>query len=47
MLEPLIYIIYVNDIVTLLYEEYNFFLYADDMLIIHKHENVQNVVEGL
>ena len=29
------------------YEEYNFFLYADDMLIMHKNENVQNVVEGL
>ena len=47
VLGPLIYIIYVNDILKLLSDEYNIFLYADDMLIMHKNENVPNMIEGL
>ena len=33
VLEPLIYIIYVNNVLRLLIREYNMFLYADDILI--------------
>ena len=41
ILGPLIYIIYVNDVLSLLNEKDNMYLYADDMLIISNHMNVE------
>ena len=38
VLGPLIYIIYVNDVLKKASEETNIIMYADDMLIISQHE---------
>ena len=47
VLGPLIYIIYVNDVLKLLSEEYNIFLYADDMLIMYQHVDKNDMIVGL
>ena len=41
ILGPLIYIIYVNDVLGLLGENNNLYLYADDMLIMSSHKNIE------
>ena len=47
VLGPLIYIIYVNDVLKLLTRDYNMFLYADDMLVFHQANNVDAMILGL
>ena len=41
ILGPLIYIIYVNDVLGLSGNDGNLYLYADDMLIMAHHKNVE------
>ena len=47
ILGPLIYIIYVNDVLGLLNDNDNLFLYADDMLIMSSHHNVEIMLRDL
>ena len=47
ILGPLIYIIYVNDVLGLLGEDTNLYLYADDMLIMSNHNNVDCMLSKL
>ena len=47
ILGPLIYIIYVNDVLGLLDDNVNLFLYADDMLIMSSHYNVEIMLREL
>ena len=44
ILGPLIYIIYVNDVLGLFENDNNLYLYADDMLILSSHNNVENMM---
>ena len=44
---PLIYIIYVNDVLDILESENDIYLYADDMLIVSKDENVEHMMLSL
>ena len=41
ILGPLIYIVYVNDVLSLLLDKGDMYLYADDMLIMSNHMNVE------
>ena len=47
ILGPLIYIIYVNDVLNVLDCENDIFLYADDMLIISRDKNVDQMIVAL
>ena len=47
ILGPLIYIIYVNDVLGLLGRENNLYLYADDMLVMARHKNVEVMLNDL
>ena len=47
ILGPLIYIIYVNDVLNLLADKDNMYLYADDMLIMSNHMNVEIMLTDL
>ena len=44
ILGPLIYIIYVNDVLGLFENDNNLDLHADDMLILSSHNNVENMM---
>ena len=44
---PLIYILYVNYVLNLLDHEHDMFLYADDMLIMSHHVNVEVMLQNL
>ena len=44
ILGPLIYIIYVNDVLGLFENDKNLYLYADDMLIMASHNNVEHMM---
>ena len=47
ILGPLIYILYVNDVLNLLDHENDMFLYADDMLIMSHRVNVEVMLQDL
>ena len=47
ILGPLIYILYVNDVLNLLNHESDMYLYADDMLIMSDHVNVEVMLRDL
>ena len=47
ILGPLIYIIYVNDVLGQIEKDVDIFLYADDMLIMTKHMNVEIMLSKL
>ena len=47
ILGPLLYIIYVNDVLGILGENDNLYLYADDMLIMTSHKNVEIMLYDL
>ena len=47
MLSPLIYIIYVNDVLTSLTERKNIFMYADDMLILSRNIDIVSMYADL
>ena len=47
ILGPLIYILYVHDVLSLLDRENDMFLYADDMLIMSNHVNVEVMLMDL
>ena len=47
VLGPLIYIIYVNDVLKLMSEDYKMFLYADDILIMHQNVDKGLMLDGL
>ena len=47
ILGPLIYIIYVNDVLGLFENDNNLYLYADDMLIMANHRNVEIMMTEL
>ena len=47
ILGPLIYILYVNDVLSLLRNPNDMYLYADDMLILSDHQNVEIMLKNL